>query len=414
MARRKHGTNSDLIRAVKLMAIHQNQAKVAEILGMPRRTLTGWLKRADREGITAETVDVEEEWATEKLALQNKIRELELELKSIRRNNITAKFIREQIFKIAEQSPDPPNWLVREVKTGDAGIPVLNLSDAHWTETVDAAQVNNINEYNLIIAQNRLRTTIEKTIHLAINHMTNMHYPGIVVAVGGDMVSGDIHTELSETNEIPTIPGLIDLAGVLMWAFKTLADKFGRVFVPWVIGNHSRNTAKPRYKSPHYTSFDWLLGCILEMTLKDDPRIQFYLPAGTDAAFSVCGHRFLLTHGDRLGTRGGDGIIGAIGPIVRGDVKTRGQHEALGQGYDTLLIGHWHQCMPLGRIMVNGSLIGWNEYAKLQLRARPEPPCQLLFFVHQEIGITCHWPIYPETPKIIEEVEWVSWPKDAA
>ena len=32
---------------------------------------------------------------------------------------------------------------------------------------------------------------------------------------------------------------------------------------------------------------------------------------------------FLLTHGDSMGARGGDGIIGAIGPIIRGEKRVR-------------------------------------------------------------------------------------------
>jgi hypothetical protein len=38
-----------------------------------------------------------------------------------------------------------------------------------------------------------------------------------------------------------------------------------------------------------------------------------------DVHYRVYGVRFLLNHGDMLGVKGGDGIIGAIGPIMRGE-----------------------------------------------------------------------------------------------
>jgi hypothetical protein len=44
-----------------------------------------------------------------------------------------------------------------------------------------------------------------------------------------------------------------------------------------------------------------------------------------------------------LGVKGGDGIIGAIGPIMRGEIKKSGQSAALGLEYDINIMGHWHQ-----------------------------------------------------------------------
>ena len=103
--------------------------------------------------------------------------------------------------------------------------------------------------------------------------------------------------------------------------------------------------------------------------------------------------RFFLTHGDNLGTNGGDGIIGLLGPVMRGDFKIRNIQGAIGNPYDVMVIGHWHQYMALPKLIVNGSLKGYDEYANLKLRTRPEPPQQALFFVNRSHGIVCHWPV---------------------
>ena len=84
-------------------------------------------------------------------------------------------------------------------------------SDFHWGEVVDKSQVYGVNSYNMSIAKQRLHTLVDKTIGICFDHMVNPNYPGIVLMLGGDMVSGDIHEELEITNEAPSGPVLVDL-----------------------------------------------------------------------------------------------------------------------------------------------------------------------------------------------------------
>jgi transposase-like protein len=409
--RRNPATPAELQRAVDLYEKYRSQTKAAQAMGISRNTIRDWLRRAKTDGIVAGgkvEVDLQAEREVE---YQDQIRELQLQLATIRRDNITARIVRETILKLSDVELSPPSFLIKPRRSGNAGIPVTMWGDWHWGEVVDPDQVNGVNEYSLKIARDRARRLVEGIVRLAKAHMVGTDYPGIVVCLCGDLVSGDIHDELSETNELPTMPVMLDLYGVLIWAISTLADEFGKVFIPVVAGNHARNTTRPRFKNRNYSNFDWLLGCLLEKHFQNDKRIHVQVAKGADVHFEVQGQRFCLTHGDNLGTRGGDGIIGAVGPIIRGDVKTRAQAEAIGKRYDTLLIGHWHQYMPLDNVVVNGSLIGFNEYAHLKLRARFEPPRQSLFFVHQEHGIICHWPVYVDEPQKSSATpsEWVGW-----
>jgi hypothetical protein len=332
--------------------------------------------------------------------LTDRVRELESQLKAIHRDNLTAETVRRHIFGLRDAPVDPPGWVVStKHKAGTAGVPCTMWSDWHWGEVVVPAEVNGINEFDIAIAQRRARALVEKTIRLAKHYMVGAEYPGIVINLGGDMLSGDIHEELTETNELPSMSALLDLFGVLVWALGSMAEAFGRIFVPCVPGNHGRNTRKPRFKRRAHSNFDWLLYNLLERHFQGDKRVSFYVPSGADAYYSVAGRRFLLTHGDNLGVKGGDGIIGSLGPILRGDFKIRNANTSYGQPYDTLIIGHWHQYLPLERVIVNGSLKGYDEFAKLALRAAPETPRQALWFVHPEHGVTCHWPVNVEAPR---------------
>lgn len=275
------------------------------------------------------------------------------------------------------------------------GTPVLVLSDLHWGEVVDPKQIGGVNQFNLAIARKRLAHTVRKAIDLLKILDDRMRYPGIVVALAGDNCSGSIHEELEATNELPTIPTILDLAGHLEGAIGLLADTFGKVYLPCVTGNHGRNTRKTWAKGRHHTSFDWLLYQILAKSFEGDKRVTFEVADGPDLLFRVHQRRYLLTHGDRLGS-GGDGMIGFIGPVTRGDHKRRTRQQQVNQPYDTLICGHWHQYLHTGRLIVNGSLKGFDEFAYTE--AFPfEPPQQALWVVNPNHGETFRMPVQCET-----------------
>ena len=402
--RRKY--SEDFKRAAADRVVNgETQEDVAEDLGVPRGTIGKWVLNRQK-GIG----EVAGQQGT-LLGLQDRVRDLTAQLRTIQRDNLTAENVRRTIFGLAEVSPNPPTWLApKAAKTrGAPDVPCLMLSDLHWGETVDPAQLNGINEYSLAIANQRLRAVTEKAIYLYQNHVTDHDAPGIVVLLGGDMISGDIHDELRDTNEQPVMPVFLDLLEAMLWTLRRLADAFGRVFVPCVAGNHGRNTVKPRFKQRAFSNFDWLLYNSLEKHFAEDDRVRFLIPDGADAYFAVNGHRFLLTHGDNLGVQGGDGIIGALGPILRGSFKTRNSQSAIGQNFDTIVMGHWHQYLPLPRVIVNGSLKGFDEYAKLKLRATPEAPIQAMWWVSQTYGIVRQDPIFADKPKPVANGPWVAW-----
>jgi hypothetical protein len=337
------------------------------------------------------------------------IRDLRARVKELEEAKLTDDRVRREIIGIKADDVRPPEWLVETTKAKRGpGVPVLFGTDFHWDEVVDPAQIGGVNRYNREIARERARAFVTNAVDLLTQHMVCPEYPGIVLALGGDMVSGEIHDELSVTNEAPVLASVLDLFGVLAWAIEQLADRFGNVFVPAVTGNHGRTTLKVRAKGRAFTSLDWLLYQFLARRFERDKRVAFQIPDGPDALFQVYGHRFLLTHGDTLG-KGGDGIIGALGPILRGDTKKRSRNAQIDQGYDTLVIGHWHQLIQMPRVIVGGSLKGYDEFAS-GLALPYEPPRQALWIVHPEHGPTFSMPVLVDKAKIRRPAtSWVSW-----
>ena len=343
---------------------------------------------------------------TAEAELKHRIKTLETQLSGYRKGELSDKYVRSKILGLADTVASPPTWLVDAKATKSSpGVPTLMASDWHWAEVVNPTQIGGVNEYNLDIAHARAKRLITTAIDLLNNHMVNPQYPGIVFVLGGDLLSGDIHDELKETNEIPLIKAMLDLFDVLVWCIATLANTFGRVFVPCVTGNHGRNTMKIRAKDRNYTSFDWLVCTLLEKHFATDKRVTFLVSDGPDAYYKVYNHRYLLSHGDQF--RGGDGMIGALGPIIRGDYKKRSRNNQVNMGYDTLIIGHWHQLIQMNRLIVNGSLCGYNEYAYAG-NFPFETPKQALWVTHPVHGITFSIPVHVGEPVTTEKSAWVS------
>lgn len=395
--------------------VRRSRSAAARALGISVNTLKYQLETfgpANSITFNEPTADINVE--ADQQTLLDRIGELEKQVRAAKDRTLDDEYVQRKIIGLQENlaAVKPPEWALRPIKgDGLPGVPAMIWSDWHWGERVFPTQINGVNEFDLAIANKRARKLVETAVHLLRHHVVNPTYPGIVVCLGGDMVTGDIHEELSESNELPIMPTVVDLYGALLWAIRALADEFGHVFLPCVTGNHGRNTRKPRAKNRNFTNFDWLLYSFLAKAFAADDRVQFYIPDGPDALFRIYGHRYLLTHGDQF--RGGDGQIGAIGPITRGNKRKLARNSQIDLDYDTMLLGHWHQYMPLHRSIVNGSLKGYDEYANAN-NFEFEPPIQALWMTHHRKGIIHHMPIYLEDTKPRAAAsDWITW-KEAA
>ncbi len=387
--------------AVRAVEKYGTAAAAAKVLGVPRETLRNRIQRGGG-GPTVETPD-----DLDVALLRDKIRALESQLAGARASTLSDEQVKREILKVAAMDPSPPEWLVRAPKRGHVtGTPVVFASDWHWGEVVQASQINGVNSYDIATAQRRARTLIEVTIDLLKTRFANPEYPGIVFALGGDLCSGDIHEELSATNEMEIMPVLRDLFGVLAWCIETLADAFGNVFVPCVTGNHARITHKMRAKGRAYTSYEWLLYHLLAERFSSDRRIQFQIPDGPDALFRIYNTRICLSHGDAF--RGGQGLIGHWGAVFRGNNRKRSMNAKVKLDFDLLMIGHFHSYGMIDGVVTNGSLVGMSEYGWSGAFGF-EQPRQALFLVHPSIGPTFSMPVYVDRAKAPEQTPWVSW-----
>lgn len=378
----------------------------AKLLGIPRTTMQARLAAADRLGLK---VDATKDKDNPRL-LRKRIEQLEKELKKTETQGDELDAIKSAIGTINSKlsEAEAPAWtFAPPERIAHPGVPTLFISDVHGGEVVKASEIYHSNQYNIAIMKRRFEYTLKTGIHLLHILDKDMRYPGLVMPLGGDMISGNIHDELMATNELQTMPTLLEMHEMLVKGITLMADQFGSVFLPCVGGNHGRDTKKIWNKNRNHTSFDWLLYQYLakHFEVVGDTRVKFFIPDGPDAYYRVHNVRYLLTHGDQF--RGGDGIIGPIGPLTRGNQKKQARNQAIDMEYDVMICGHWHQYIQLARLIVNGSIKGYDEYA-FSNNFGFEVPQQAMWITNARYGITYRMPILCEPPPKPSATEWVS------
>ena len=392
--------------ALDAVATHGSEVKAAEALGISRPGMQGRIRAARLYKLEPAI-----ERANSERSLRAKIQRLESELRTAGREVDQIDIIKGVIGSLRGKvdALNPPEWILQPRKQDSApGVPTLFLSDLHWGEVIQPSQIGGVNKYNLTIAHERMVSCVSSAVHLLKIISPKLDYPGIVIPLGGDLISGNIHEELTATNELNTMPTVLDLYSVLVGVIQKMADTFGAVFLPCVSGNHGRDTRKIWMKDRHATSFDWLLCQFLARHFENDKRITFFIPDGPDAYYRIYQHRYLLSHGDQF--RGGDSMIGCLGPILRGDHKKRSRNAQVDQDYETMILGHWHQYIHHSRVIVNGALKGYDEYA-YNNNFGFEPPQQALWLTHPKYKITYRMPVYVDKHREPTKTAWVGVPK---
>jgi len=242
-----------------------------------------------------------------------------------------------------------------------------------------------------VIAEQRLRLWVDNAVKMARHYLAGVTFDGVVVMLGGDIFSGDIHEELKDTNEAVILDSLLHWSEQVAAALGCFADEFGKVHVPVVVGNHGRQSRKPRMKQRAKTNYDWLLGKMIERHYQADKRFTFQVSENADTLVPIYGHGHLLTHGDQV--RGGGGIGGIWPPIMRMRARKAQRAMEIGQPFETLWMGHWHQYISTPYLIINGSTKGVDEYAWLN-NFGYEVPQQALAIVTPEHNITVQAPVF--------------------
>jgi hypothetical protein len=265
------------------------------------------------------------------------------------------------------------------------------LSDVHAGATVVPTASVCWNSYDPEICRHRLDRYFESIVWL-IKDERSFAVIGHCIAVLGDLIDGHLHDDQTETSEAPLVT--IDwLEPYLLGRLAHLADELGpdrELRVLWVPGNHGRDTLKPRAATYCEHSHEWALGQRVARAFADHPTIRVHAPKARDVYTSVFGRVLHGTHGDTVNYAGGVG--GITIPLRKAYAMWQ-----LNQPSYLHLTGHFHSQLDLGDGLANGSVVGYNDFAR-KINARPEEPKQTFCLIDSKYGKTKVSPTWLHEP----------------
>lgn len=364
---------------------------VAERFGRSARTLRTWCSKKGipteglvdsampRESLAAQGIFTkpDDPVSREERLLQENA-ELKKSLGKVRNDDVKFERVIDTLEQLVPQLEPRYKPRTPVVKSGNRKPHTLVLmwSDQHAGEMVSSEETGGLNEYDWSIMMHRHDLLREKLISWA-----EIFGPveELVIAAIGDGVSGDIHDELKQTNEMPLAEAIVQW-GLDGGAFiESLVPYFKKIRVVCVRGNHSRFSQKPQSKKG-YASGDWQATQIQAQVLKKYDSVEFIIPRANRAKLEVYGRKLMLIHGDAVPSSTMVGV--PWGGVIRYSEKLARSHD-----FDHLLLGHFHEPHAIGkRIFVNGSTKGVDEYI-LDRHGTGSPPAQVLLPFHPDHGV---------------------------
>lgn len=288
---------------------------------------------------------------------------------------------------------DPPEWLAKQHgERTKAATAVLMLSDLHLDEVVDEFEMDGLNKYDRDVATKRFERIVNFTPELLREYMAGVGYEGLVVPLLGDIITGEIHEELAKTNEAPAAATVAHWVPVLASGLKHLADELDvPLHVPCIRGNHDRTGKRLQYKHQADEAWSWVVYNWLADKFAGDDRVTFQVSRSPEHILDIYDTTFLLHHGD--GAKGGGGIGGIWPPIMRWVYKRKSSLPHGRRGFDYAMMGHWHQLTYGQDFVINGSMKGYDEFARGNAFGW-ERPQQALFVVTPGNGITMRTQVF--------------------
>jgi hypothetical protein len=267
------------------------------------------------------------------------------------------------------------------------GIAVALLSDHHVGEVVDPDLVNRKNQYNVDIYKMRIQRLWEGVINLISINSQIFDIRDLVLWLGGDLVSGSIHEELEESNELTPEEAVVLLLGVIQDGIAALLHEYPKLRIKCICnhGNHGRSTKKLRIATSARHSYEHLLYVMLASQCHSD-RVTWQISRASHTYASLAGHTVRFMHGHQ--SHYNNGIGGPTVTLNKLIYRLNQERHA-----DLTCLGHLHQYMPGTTYIVNGSLIGYNTFAAQKAFAY-EPPSQAFFMIDQKRGVCMQTPIW--------------------
>lgn len=296
------------------------------------------------------------------------------------------------VFRNFEQVKDlivPQNQEVVPYRGAKQAVPLLVLSDFHVDEVVDADTICGLNEYNLVIARDRVARLVRAVVGIVEMLKRESDIDTMVMTLLGDFMSGWIHEELQATNSMTPPEALLEVLNMLTGIIQDVLDAgvVRKIRIVCCVGNHARITQRTFFKLRVKTSYEWMMYNLMmqHFIAKNETRVEFQIPFGYFNWVNVLDRDIRCHHGDNMRYNGGIGGIHI--PVKKAIAQWNKARHA-----DLDIFGHWHTLEWTKDYIINASLIGYNAFAEM-LKCDFDKAAQALCLIHSRFDKTAQFPI---------------------
>lgn len=272
--------------------------------------------------------------------------------------------------------PEITTHVIKPTKAGGSeATAVVIASDWHYEERVDAGTVNDLNGYDLDTARFRIELFFANVQRLITAKQRSITVKNLVLALLGDFISGTIHDELMEGNQLMPAEAVVGVQELIASGIEFLLKHTDvNIIIPCHSGNHGRMTKKQRIATEKGNSLEYVMYHMLASHFKGEKRVTFMIAPGYHSYVDIAGYTIRFHHGHAIRFQGGVG--GLTIPARKAIAQWNKARKA-----DLDCFGHLHQFFYGGNFVCNGSVIGWNAYA-INIKAEFEKPKQAFFLVN--------------------------------
>ena len=260
-------------------------------------------------------------------------------------------------------------------------------SDWHLEQEVRRDEIIYNNQYNLEIAEARAKEFFTNTLDLIRRQQEDQVIKTLVLWLGGDFITSNIHTELLKICKLGPAQAICFARDLLISGINFILENSElNLIIPFNFGNHSRIVEKNWSSNEEDNSLEYILYDDITLHFKNNPRVVMVPPTGGTATIEVYGMKIGFVHGHReFKFKGG---VGGLYVPVRSKIKDKFSPI----GYDLIILGHFHSFIQDTLFLCNGSMIGYDQYANCK-GFRAESPKQTFFVISSKWK--CRTATYP-------------------
>jgi predicted phosphodiesterase len=289
--------------------------------------------------------------------------------------------IRNQPIKV-----HPPSK--QKIKSGNKSrTTVVHISDTHFGANIEASEMNQVNEFNWVVASRRMALMAEQTVGYKPQYRADTE---LVIVINGDIIAGVIHNQewfadLLAKQTAGTIK-------ILTQFISYTARYFGKVRVVMTSGNHGRamhKGSKDRGTTHKWDSYETMIYLGVKYAVEAKCKnVSCEIPETPYAIVQIQGHNFFITHGDTVINAGNPGSSLNMKSLNTQIMKLISSFKMPFAG---VMLGHTHvstvQTLDSStKLLVNGTLSGADPYCQ-SIGIFSNNPEQTLFEVTKDHAV---------------------------